>query len=107
MANVHQIYISGWIPFDIVHRNETIKTFFANMAGPSFGIRIKYHGPMKCYPNKCGGQTAKYSFEISGDEAISTQSIIDFVRILRENETIISLAWFKDIENDSEIVTIP
>ena len=71
MANVSEVDIEGWMPFDIV-QHEDARTWLGIMNGPSYGLRITYGEVGKGPENDHGGHTTYYRFQITGSEAIWT-----------------------------------
>jgi hypothetical protein len=108
MANTNKIDIRGYLPFDIVHRNEAIKGWFARFASPCFGFQITYdtkYRPTKFKPNQFGGQTAFFYFEITGEEAVWQRDIAKFVKALIAEDCEIFCAYAWDVDNKQAIAT--
>lgn len=98
MSNVKQITIHGALPFDCAD-NEVIAKFLGQMNSPCCGLRISW-GNCAMIPNKYGGETATYDFEIDGEEAIRSE----WVELLEKSILLvggkIEMIYVRDIEND-------
>ena len=105
MANVSEVHITGWMPFDIV-QHEKARTWLGIMNGPSYGLGITY-GQVGTGPeNEHGGHTTYYRFQITGNEAIWTtgtgRAVQALVGDLIAGGALIEKALSMDVEYDRD-----
>jgi len=97
MANVHEVYIEGWMTFNIYDDEKALR-WLGVMNSPSYGLRIEY-GEERYVPNEHpGGQTAQYRFVISGQEAIRYDAYEALVKCLKDAGCVVDEARARDME---------
>ncbi len=70
MANVKNVMISGWMPFD-GGDNEDLLKFLGFVNLPATGIKIQYPGGHKWLDGDNGGRLSMYYFVIEGRESLA------------------------------------
>lgn len=98
MANIHEVRITGRMPFSISETSVALE-WLGIMNTPSYGIRISYGRSVTYVPSQWGGQTAMYDFIISGEEAIWGSGLRIMVKDLIAGGCEIKEAKARDLEN--------
>lgn len=117
MANIHEVLIRGTVPFHLGGetdsqtrdklREEMVK-FVGHFNMPGYGFRLRWTGPIGATPNKFGGKTSMFKFELSGEEAEWPSYIEKFIKaVLALEGGKIEIAKIRDVENNSDWWTIP
>jgi hypothetical protein len=104
MANIREVQIEGALPFDWSSHllSDEAHMMASWFLCPSIGIKLEF-SPNPAYhrPNDHGGETAMYTFSVTGQEAIH----LDAVRTLRRifaKLGLVHMCIARDIENNTE-----
>ena len=103
MANVKEVVITGYIPFD-AGGNVNLINFLGQMNLPTYGLRIIYDGDGKYVDNAFGGRTFFAHFIVRGREAVRVEWLERFVYLVEEVKGKIIIGKAKDVEQDNAIV---
>jgi hypothetical protein len=105
MSNVKQVEIIGEMPFNVYEHDAALR-HLGQFNCPAFGLRIGYGAVPHMVPNERGGQTAFYSFNISGREAVAYDALDGIVMDLRDAGCMIGCARARDVENGGPWVNL-
>jgi hypothetical protein len=103
MSNIKSVNLSGKAPFDL-YQDEKLASQLAFLNSPCSGLRISYSpAPADYLPNSHGGRTARYSFTLQGQEAVSIGWLETFVHHLEEQGGEINQGSIYDIEANERV----
>lgn len=102
MANIKEVNIIGWMPFNCNETKE-LQPYLAAFSTPSFGLNISYY-EILMVPNENKGKTTFYRFYVDGQEALRNEWLDGFFDALEMAGALQvgGNAW--DIENDRDLI---
>ncbi len=107
MANVKLVIIRGTMTFNASNAdgssdrpNQNALALLGQLSLPTFGLKIKFGATPVMVPNKCGGKTAMFNYEITGKEAVATAGLQAMLRDLKQVGIVLA-ATSMDIENNA------
>lgn len=96
MANVKEVEIWGFLPFDC-YETEELKPYLAVTNTPVFGLSFSW-GESRQEPNEKGGETLLFQFLLHGKEAVSFKWIDSFKSAVEKAHGSIVRSKIKDLE---------
>ena len=97
MSNCLQVLMKGEMPFHI--DSDELAAVIGRISLPSLGLHIEWTpDKTRSVPNKHGGRTAMYGYEMMGIEAVSTKFLERFARLIKEEGGTVDILEFNDLE---------